>query len=664
MRAAGVGALRAIEPEHETVLAGHVRHAPEDLRGLLAEALRVGLEDRRGLGGGAGIQLERVHFHDRGAAALRDDGVDRAHEPSNADVAPRADDVGEDFDAHTCHDRTVTPPADAAATFCATLVDEWIHRGVRTAVLCPGSRSTPIALALAARSELSLHVFHDERSGAFAALGAALATGAPSILACTSGTAAVNFHPAVVEADHARVPMIVCTADRPPELQGVGAPQTIDQHGLFGGSVRWEHDPGVADAAGSDAWRGVAAHAVAASLGPVPGPVHLNLPFREPLIGVARDLPPRAGSDASFAAGSSLVDVPAELAGLASRGRGVVLAGWGIDDSRAVTALAGRLGWPIVADPRSGIRSADGAVVLRHADSVLRHAPTAARLRPNVVLRLGDPPASKVVNAWIASSGALVVGVSPTGRTVDPDRVVVAQFAMQPSVACTMVADAPVDEGWLSEWRSVTAIATEVLRSALDRSSPISEPLVARVVAESSPEGAVLVLSSSMPVRDVEWFGGDVRAARVLSNRGANGIDGVTSTAIGAALAAGCPVVLLTGDVAFLHDSSALAGLAARGADVRIVVVDNGGGGIFSFLPQATALDGATFERLFGTPHSTDIVALARAHGIAARDADSRDELVAALGVQGPTVVRVRSDRSANVTEHERLNAAVAAALG
>ncbi len=557
----------------------------------------------------------------------------------------------------------MTSSADAAATFCATLVDEWILRGVRTAVLCPGSRSTPLALALAARPELSLHVFHDERSGAFAALGAALATGVPSILACTSGTAAVNFHPAVVEADHARVPMIVCTADRPPELQGVGAPQTIEQHGLFGGSVRWEHDPGVADDAASGGWRDVAANAMDAALGPVPGPVHVNLPFREPLIGSVRDLPPRTTAHRSQGSGDSVADAPDGLADLASKGRGVVLAGWGVDDPRAVASLARRLGWPVIADPRSGIRSADGAVVLRHADAVLRHAPTAERLRPDVILRLGDPPASKVVNAWIASSGALVVGVSPSGRIVDPDRVVAAQYAMLPSAACAMVSDAPADEGWLAEWRSVAAVATEALRTELDRSPTLTEPVVASVVAASTPEGGLLVLSSSMPVRDVEWFGGEIRSARVLSNRGANGIDGVTSTAIGAALATNSPVVLLTGDVAFLHDSSALAGLATRGADVRIVVVDNGGGGIFSFLPQAALLDGATFERLFGTPHSSDLVALALAHGIPALDASSRDGLVAALGVPGPSVVRVRSDRSANVAEHERLNAAVAAAL-
>jgi 2-succinyl-5-enolpyruvyl-6-hydroxy-3-cyclohexene-1-carboxylate synthase len=554
--------------------------------------------------------------------------------------------------------------ADVAATFCATLVDEWIRLGVRTAVLCPGSRSTPLALALASRPELSLHVFHDERSGAFAALGAALATGVPAVLACTSGTAAVNFHPAIVEADHAHVPMIVCTADRPPELQGVGAPQTIDQHGLFGSSVRWGHDPGVADGAAASGWRRVASEAYATSLSPVPGPIHLNLPFREPLVGVAGPLPPADPGDPSPDSIFHLEheDVMA-LESVAACGRGVILAGWGVDVPDAVTSLAVRLGWPVLADPRSGIRATDGAVVVRHADPMLRHAPTAARFRPDAVLRLGEPPSSKVVNAWVASSGAKVVSVTPTGRIIDPDQVVSRHIAALPSTVCIALARGESDDEWLSDWASASAAAEHALNAALASTVGLSEPLVARTVAGGVPEGALLVVSSSMPVRDLEWFGGEVRAIRTLSNRGVNGIDGVTSTAIGVALANGGTVVLLTGDVAFLHDSSALAGLAARGADVRIVVVDNGGGGIFSFLPQASTLDTQQFERLFGTPHSSDLVGLARAHGVRASDACSSDELLSALATRGPSVVRVRGDRVANVAEHDRLHAAVAEVL-
>ena len=559
----------------------------------------------------------------------------------------------------------MTASADAAATFCATLVDEWIRLGVRTAVVCPGSRSTPLALALASRAELALHVFHDERSGAFAALGAALATGRPAILACTSGTAAVNFHPAVVEADHARVPMIVCTADRPPELQGVGAPQTIEQHGLFGASVRWEHDPGVPDASVAAQWRDVSSGAHAASLGPVPGPVHLNLPFREPLIGVVGPLPPpRAiGADRHADAPELGADDARALATVAAHGRGVIIAGWGVDDPGAVTSLANRLGWPVLADPRSGISSDDGAVVVRHADPMLRHAPTAARLRPDAVLRLGDPPSSKVVNAWVAASGARIVAVSPSGRIVDPDRVVARTVAAPPSAACGSIVAGAVDDAWLRGWAAASGDASRALDAALSATVGLSEPLVARTVAAGSPDGAIVVVSSSMPVRDLEWFGGATGGARILSNRGVNGIDGVTSTAIGAALATGSTVVLLTGDVAFLHDSSALAGLVARDADLRIVVVDNGGGGIFSFLPQAAVLDGPTFERLFGTPHATDLVALARAHGIPSADASSADELRAALSTRGPSVVRVLGNRAANVAEHDRLHAAVAEAL-
>jgi 2-succinyl-5-enolpyruvyl-6-hydroxy-3-cyclohexene-1-carboxylate synthase len=263
----------------------------------------------------------------------------------------------------------------------------------------------------------------------------------------------------------------------------------------------------------------------------------------------------------------------------------------------------------------------------------------------------------------VAASGARIVAVSPSGRIVDPDRVVARTIAAPPSVACASIRTGAADDEWLGGWASASGAATRALDAALAATVGLSEPLVARTVAGGSPDGAILVASSSMPVRDLEWFGGPVRAARTLSNRGVNGIDGVTSTAIGAALASGSTVVLLTGDVAFLHDSSALAGLAARVADLRIVVVDNGGGGIFSFLPQAAALDAQTFERLFGTPHASDLVALARAHGIPAADASTADELRAALSTRGPSVVRVRGDRAANVAEHDRLHAAVAEAL-
>src|SRR4029079_4497698 len=278
-------------------------------------------------------------------------------------------------------------PSDVQATFCATLIDEWVGRGLRHAVVAPGSHSTPMALALAARTDVSIEVFHDERSASFAALGIALATGVPAALLCTSGTAARYFPAAVVDAHQSGVPMLVLTADRPPELHGVGAPQTIEQTNLYGTTPRWYHDPGVADHGQRTTWRSVAARAWGHATGDKPGPVHLNLPFREPLVGVVGELP-EPDPDEKLA--PPLLDVD-DLVALLDEPHGVIVAGNGVDDPTAVQALAEACGWPVLADPLSGCQMIAEAVV--RFDAILRHQTFAASHRPSVVLQLGMPPA-------------------------------------------------------------------------------------------------------------------------------------------------------------------------------------------------------------------------------------------------------------------------------
>ncbi len=581
--------------------------------------------------------------------------------------------------------------ADVAATFCATLVDEWVRSGVTDAVVSPGSRSTPLAVALAADGRLRLQVHHDERSAAFLALGLGLASGRPAIVVTTSGTAAVELHPAVVEADHARVPLVACTADRPPELRDVGAPQTIDQQHLFGRSVRWFHDPGVPDAAAASSWRSIASRAVLASTGSPPGPVQLNLPFREPLLGAAGELPPGRSQGGAWHGRAparrapAAVDVDALAAGIAGR-RGVLVAGGGIDRPEDVHRLAALLGWPVLADPRSGCRLPLAATI-SHADAVLRVPSVARRLAPEVVVRLGAPPSSKVLGRWLASLEAWQVGVDADGFWFDPDRDLQCLLAADPSSWCAAVVDqlgsadatARPPDGWLQDWAHVDAEAASALREVLARHPEPTEPAVARDVVAALPDGARLVVSSSMPVRDVEWYAAPRRGLRVYANRGANGIDGVVSTALGVALAeeveppspAGGrgrrPTAVLVGDVAFLHDTNALVGAARRGADLTVVVVDNDGGGIFSFLPQAGALDDEVFERLFGTPHGADLIGLARAHGLPARELTGQAEVGPAVAEAaqrgGVSVLRVRTDRRANVAVHAELHEAVAAAL-
>ena len=570
-------------------------------------------------------------------------------------------------------------PQDIQAAFCAALVDEWVRGGVTDAVVCPGSRSTPMALALAADDRIAVHVHHDERAGGFVALGLGLASGRPALVLTTSGTAAVELHPSVVEAHQASVPVIVVTADRPPELHHVGAPQTVDQARLFGGAVRWFADPGVPGAAASGTWRSLAARSVAEATTGVagPGPVHLNLAFREPLVGTAGELPPGRPDGAPWHTTTgkrSAVDRlgTARLEELLDADRGVIVAGAGAGDPAVVQSLSAATGWPVLADPRSGCRNPAAGVVAAF-DALLRHQPTASALAPQVVLRLGAPPASKVLGQWIAASGAVEVAVDEHGRWFDPTHQAAHVLHADPAAACqalVQLVGGRSNEAWSAAWAAAEAAAQRALDAVLADHIEPTEPGIARTVAAALPEGSTVVVSSSMPVRDLEWFAAPREGLRVLSNRGANGIDGVVSTAVGAALAArgtGAPTVVLIGDVAFLHDSNALLGLADRGVDLTIVVVDNDGGGIFSFLPQGGALGSERFEQLFGTPHGVDLSVLAAAHGLMtvepATGADVADAVLASVGAGGARVVQIRTDRVINVQVHDELHAAVAAAL-
>jgi 2-succinyl-5-enolpyruvyl-6-hydroxy-3-cyclohexene-1-carboxylate synthase len=555
----------------------------------------------------------------------------------------------------------MTPaPHDVQATFCATLVDEWVRHGLRHAVVAPGSRSAPMALALAGSPDIEVHVVHDERSASFVALGVALSTGIPAALLCTSGTAATHFHAAVVEAHQSGVPMLVITADRPAELHGVGAPQTIEQTNLYGSAVRSFRDPGVADDQHRETWRSIAADAWRSAVCDAPGPAHLNLAFREPLLGVPGELP---AVDAVVLPGPDPVGID-DLVGLLHAPRGVIVAGNGVDRPQCVQALAEATGWPVLADPLSGCQMLDAAVV--RFDAALRHGGFAADHRPTVVVQLGMPPASKVLAQWLAGSGATHVAVSGTGLVSDPNLLGARQVHAPIGELCAALADRMSghrNRAWMDGWVRADHAARAALDAALDAEQRLSEPGTARAITASMPVGGHLVVASSMPVRDVEWFGAPRGDITVHANRGANGIDGVIATAIGVAIGSGAPTAVLLGDVAFCHDASSLTALRSRGLDLTIVVTDNDGGAIFSFLPQATALPADRFEQLFGTPHGTDIVEVARAFGLRAYTADSAEVLAAAFEEPDTCVVRVASNREDNVGVHAALNAAVVAAL-
>jgi 2-succinyl-5-enolpyruvyl-6-hydroxy-3-cyclohexene-1-carboxylate synthase len=592
--------------------------------------------------------------------------------------------------------------ADVQAAFCAVVADEWARAGVTEAVIAPGARSTPLVVALDAEPRIRVHVVLDERAAGFMALGLGLATGTPAVVATTSGTASAELHPAVVEAFHAGVPLLATTTDRPPELHLVGAPQTIDQEGLFGRAVRWEVSPGVADLAGAGAWRSIASRCVAealgAGLGGAPGPVHVNLAFREPLLGSPARVPTppgrdggapwhsyqrSVGADLSVGTHRSVGPPPpqpaAELIGAHSGRRGLIVAGAGSGDPDLLLGVAARLGWPVLADPRSGCRlpASAHAPVIAAADALLR-IPAIAGWQPEIVLRIGAPWASKVLNAWLGALPPAVpqVLVDPIGLWPDPERTASHVVGIEPGAFLASVRDdlpapgpsvvAPSD--WCVTWYEAAAAAEAVFEARLTSGTPwaLSEPAVARAVLAGLPDGARLMTSSSMPVRDVEWFGAPRRGVEVVANRGANGIDGVLSTATGLALADGRPTVALIGDLAFLYDAGSMIWMAQRDLALTVVVVDNDGGGIFSFLPQAAALDAGQFERYWGTPHQLDLAAIAAAYGVGVVEIAERkalDALLSDCSKPGVRVGLVRSDRTVNVEIHQHLNRAVETAV-
>jgi 2-succinyl-5-enolpyruvyl-6-hydroxy-3-cyclohexene-1-carboxylate synthase len=593
----------------------------------------------------------------------------------------------------------------AGRRFALTLVDELARAGVTDACLAPGSRSAPVALALAEHPGIGVHVHLDERSAAFFALGAAKRSGRPAVVLCTSGTAAANLHPAVLEADHARTPLLVLTADRPPALRGTGANQATDQLKLYGQAVRWFCEVGVPgdDPAAGRYWRSLASRAWAEASGPPAGPVHLNLAFADPLVPTGPPAPaaggwPRlggapapgrpGGAPWTAAPPAPRAAAPGDVAALAeavrANPRGVLIAGWGSDlDPGAVDAFAAASGWPVLADPLSGSRRGPAAVSTY--DGLVRAPRFAAAHRPTLAVRVGAAPTSKALTAWLDESIDQVV-VDPSAGWLDPGRTATLRLTADPSAllaatATLLAAQGPApgrgSEGpppgspppgpWLWEWLEAERAAREAIDGLLDEWAEPFEGRVARDLVGWMPAGATLVVGSSMPVRDVDAFARPREGLRFVANRGLSGIDGFVATALGVAAAGDEPVAALCGDLALLHDASGLLGAAGRPRGAVLVVCDNDGGGIFSFLPQAE-LPGDLFEPLFGTPHGLDLTALAAAARVPARVVEKAADLVpaldAALAGGGTELVLVRSDRAANLARHRALAEAVAVAVG
>lgn len=590
-------------------------------------------------------------------------------------------------------------PANRNAAFAGALLDELARSGVQHVCVSPGSRSTPLAIAAAATPGLRVWTHVDERAAAFFALGIAKATRTPAALVCTSGTAAANFLPAVVEACQARVPLVALTADRPPELRDWGAAQTIDQVRLFGSHVRWftelplpEPDAGLLRHV-----RATAARAVALAAGPPAGPVHLNVPYREPLAPapVAADRAALAALDDAVARegrdGAPFLRVAAparapepelvrELAAAVRRcPDGVLLAGPDDRDpavAAAATRLARAAGWPLLADGASPLRRgphvADALVCGAH-DSFLRSERFAAGHPPALVLRLGAPPTSRAAALWLDAAELWLA--DPDDGFADPTRRAARLLRADPTALCHALAaelerTPPPDRppAWLRDFATAERRAQATLERAIAAAPALFAPAVVRALAGALPEGAALFASNSMPIRDVEAFlPPAAKRLRVLASRGANGIDGIPSTALGAAATLGAPLALLTGDLAFLHDAGGLLAARRHRLSALIVVVNDDGGGIFDHLPIAGFGAGVDFEALFTVPHGADLAhatALAGGrHGRVTEASALGPALAAGLERPGLDVVEVPVERAANAAHHRALHAAVVAAV-
>jgi 2-succinyl-5-enolpyruvyl-6-hydroxy-3-cyclohexene-1-carboxylate synthase len=581
----------------------------------------------------------------------------------------------------------VTDLAQTSLEYAAAFVEEMRRSGVRHVCVSPGSRSTPLALAIANNAGLKTWIHIDERCSAFFALGIARASNEPVAIVCTSGTAAANFFPAVVEARSAGVPLLVLTADRPPELRDVGAAQTIDQNRLYGAHSKWFVEVALPDANPEMTRyvRALASRAVAVATESPAGPVHLNFPFREPLVPSTDVSAPSVETRADGAPwvrvtrgersiDSSSVRVLAER--LARASKPIIVCGPQRDRSLgdSVTRLAEKIGAPVLADPLSQVRWGAHArdTIIDRYDAVLRHERTAKALAPDLIIRIGGTPTSKALIQFIEKNLSASLVVIAESQWPDPSHLAEEMVRANARAACDQLADAvknvASDETWISKWKEADRIA----RSALEQHAcSVAEPFEGAALADVAavlPDGAALFVSSSMPVRDLDAFAaGDSRSIHVMANRGANGIDGVVSSALGAAAAAGAasPLVLVIGDLALYHDMNGLLAAKLHSLDATIVVLNNDGGGIFSFLPQAQ--HPSHFEMLFGTPHGLDFEPVAELYGAQYEHVDDSASLrrAVATGIArgGLNIVEMRTERARNVELHREAWAQVAAGL-
>lgn len=574
-------------------------------------------------------------------------------------------------------------PASIAVACLRLFVDELVRCGVAAVCMSPGSRSTPLVLAVSRDGRLPLHVHLDERSAAYAAVGIIRATGRPAAVVCTSGTAVANWHPAVVEAAQSQLPLLLLSADRPAFLRGTGANQTIDQLAIFGGAVRWFVDAAVPEERDDAAryWRSLGCSAVAHATGAVPGPVHVNLPLREPLVPdgdgdsvvLGAEATGRADGRPWSAASAPRVEPDQESVArvrqlLHDSARGVVVAGGLTRGAPAVQRLADALDWPLLAEPISGLRTGprtlgNGVLVLGDQSFLDVH-------RPDLVLQVGAAPTARSVQHLVDAAGTHVVITEP-GHASDPGRTATETLEGDVDAIASTIAPGSMGStggraGWARAWAAADRVAGDAVADTIRRfGDELFEGAIARDVAAAVPAGSVLVAGSSMPIRDLDAYMRPRQGLDIVANRGASGIDGVLSTAVGCATVR--PTTVLLGDLSLLHDAGALLWNGRAPLPLTVVVVNNGGGGIFGTLSAASLPE---LDRLFVTPHRVELQALAAAAGARYVACHTVAGLRAALGSgaesgppSGVRVIEAVVDRLRTAKQQAVVRAAVSKAL-
>jgi 2-succinyl-5-enolpyruvyl-6-hydroxy-3-cyclohexene-1-carboxylate synthase len=587
---------------------------------------------------------------------------------------------------------TVTPDTRSAnALWASVLVETIVRGGARHVVISPGSRSTPLTIAFARHPEINAVPVLDERSAGFYALGLAKADGRPAVLLCTSGTAAANYLPAIVEAHESGVPLLVITADRPPEMRACASGQTIDQQKLYGSYVGFFHELAVPELeVGRLRYlRQTIVHALQRTLVPARGVVHLNVPFRDPLAplpdgGVAEAFArsidwaqffgqvapvPAAADSAAFRSSASVAQLASHLS---PEAHGLIIVGPNQPVNadgfvEGVSALATRLGWPVLADgltPLRGQASRVPALVTTY-DLILRNRASVEQLRPEVVLCVGGWPTSKVLRAWLETNDAATWLVTDRIDNRDALHGRTRQVSVSLSDLAQQLPQSDAPSSFTQRWLRSEAAVRSTLDRCLHEASDLIEPKVAWLLAQHLPEQTPVFIANSMPIRDVEyvWPPGD-RRIQPWCNRGANGIDGTLSTALGVMEATGRPGVLLTGDLALLHDTNGfLLGPKTR-ASLTIVLINNGGGGIFEHLPIASFEP--PFEQYFATPQAVEFVSLCAAYGIEHIAVENWGQFVASISElpsSGLRVLELRTDRKRDAAWRKQQFANLAAGV-